>query len=349
MKISICIPQYNRIELLVKSLKIIEKQTYPDIEIVVSDDCSTDDTMAQIENLKRDYKYPIVLEKFEKNMGYDRNYRRCIELGTGDYCFVIGNDDTLMTEDAIEHLVDFLKANDSPDLGFCNYAEERTGQSITRRALSTRVIGSGIDVAIKNYGGFSFVGGLIYKKTSFDKYNTSKHDGSIYSQMYLSLLMMASGCRVFSIEKPLVLKDIRFHDGSDRWSYYIDGIPKTWKDYRKMDGGLPSVVNVLISATEDAIGKPSSSIAFRILSRMYAITYPHWVVAYNKYGGYAPAIGLIHGMIPWKISSWNKINFLQKGLLSMIFFITSLVALIFPVKLFDIMTPWLYKMVKKNG
>ena len=44
MKISICIPQYNRINYLLKSLSIIERQLYPDIEIVISDDCSTDDT-----------------------------------------------------------------------------------------------------------------------------------------------------------------------------------------------------------------------------------------------------------------------------------------------------------------
>ena len=347
MKISICIPQYNRIELLIKSLKIIEKQTYSNIEIVVSDDCSTDDTIAQIENLKKDYRFPIVLEKFEKNMGYDRNYRRCIELGTGDYCFVIGNDDTLFTEDAIEGLVDFLKSNNYPDIGFCNYADNSSGQAITRRALSTKVIGSGIDVAIKNYGGFSFVGGLIYKKTSFDKFNTGKHDGSIYSQMYLGLLMIASGYRLFSIEKPLVLKDLQYKDGSSSWSYNIDGIPKKWKDYRKMDGGLPSVANVLISATEDALGKPNPSIAYKILRRMYAITYPHWVIDYKKNGGYPPAFGLIQGMIPYNISTWDKINFFQKLKILIIFSSGSLIALLFPSKLFKKITPWLYEQVKK--
>lgn len=48
MKISICIPQYNRIEYLLKSLRIIEEQTYPNIEISISDDCSSDDTVEKI-------------------------------------------------------------------------------------------------------------------------------------------------------------------------------------------------------------------------------------------------------------------------------------------------------------
>lgn len=40
MKISICIPQYNRIAFLLKNLEYIAKQTYSNIEVVISDDCS---------------------------------------------------------------------------------------------------------------------------------------------------------------------------------------------------------------------------------------------------------------------------------------------------------------------
>ena len=109
MKISICIPQYNRIELLLKGLRVIEKQEYHDIEVVISDDCSQDDTIVQIKKLKDSYKYPIILGTSDVNMGYDRNYRKCIELSNGDYAIVIGNDDTLFNSDAISYLVKFLE------------------------------------------------------------------------------------------------------------------------------------------------------------------------------------------------------------------------------------------------
>ena len=38
MKISICFPQYNRIAYLLKSLNLISKQSYDNIEIIISDD-----------------------------------------------------------------------------------------------------------------------------------------------------------------------------------------------------------------------------------------------------------------------------------------------------------------------
>jgi len=52
MKISICIPQYNRINYLLNSLERISHQNYDNIEIVISDDCSIDDTESQINKIK---------------------------------------------------------------------------------------------------------------------------------------------------------------------------------------------------------------------------------------------------------------------------------------------------------
>lgn len=348
MKISICIPQYERINLLLKSLKIIENQTYDDIEIVVSDDCSKDNTEEEIKKLQKSYRYPIILSVNEKNTGYDRNYRKCIELATGDYAFVIGNDDTLLKDDDIEYLVNFLCENNYPEIGYCNYVEDKNKSFVVERARSTKVHGPGIEIALDQYNGFSFVGGLIYKKSAFDKYNTDKHDGSIYSQMYLGLLMIASGCRLFTIQRALVLKDLLNEDGSFRWSYYRDGLPKRWKDYKKMDGGLPSVANVLMSAVEDATGKLDSKIAYRILKRIQSVTLPFWIVKYKQFGSLPAAVGLIQGVYPPGTQVWKRIEGYEKfKLLIGYYFITS-TALITPVSLFNFLEPHLQKMVKKS-
>src|SRR5687768_4143004 len=149
MRISICIPQYNRIDLLLRSLKNIEHQTYDDIEIVISDDCSTDNTQEEILELQKKYRYPINYFRFEKNEGYDRNYRKSIELATGQYCFIIGNDDTLYGNDSIQWLAAFLRDNNYPDIGYCNYIEDGNNDVVVRRAIKTAVQGHGIDCAIK--------------------------------------------------------------------------------------------------------------------------------------------------------------------------------------------------------
>jgi glycosyltransferase involved in cell wall biosynthesis len=109
MRVSICIPQYNRIEFLLKSLSIIANQSYDNIEIVISDDASSDHTENAIKDFKLTYKYPILYHRFDSNQGYDSNLRKSLELASGEYCFVLGNDDTLFNDYVIENFVNLLE------------------------------------------------------------------------------------------------------------------------------------------------------------------------------------------------------------------------------------------------
>jgi glycosyltransferase involved in cell wall biosynthesis len=345
VKVSICIPQYNRIEYLLQSLDLITRQTYDDIEVVVSDDCSTDDTEPKMLALQLSYKYPIIYKRNEKNKGYDANYRQCISLATGDYCIVIGNDDSINGEDSIQKLVDFLKANDFPEIGFCNFVEAAKPELVIERTTFTGVIGSGLDVALKNYSCFSFVGGLIYKASAFNKYNTAKHDGSIYAQMYLGIIMIAQGCRLFSIKEPLVVKDID-GDNSARGSY-LDTLARKWKDYKVVDGGLPSVTRVLISAIED-VNQYDSAIGYKIIKRIYTVTYPFWILDYKKNGAFVEAVGLSKGLYPGRNDNLKKINRVQRLKVHMWYNLSTVGAFLMPVALFDRLKSFLYKRAKKN-
>jgi glycosyltransferase involved in cell wall biosynthesis len=344
MKISVCIPQYNRIAYLLRSLKQIEEQNYENIEVVVSDDGSTDNTEETIKELQKKYKYPLVFSKNEKNLGYDRNYRKCIELASGDYCIVIGNDDTLYQPGSIEFLVDFLIKNDYPELGFSNFVEDNNPGVVVQRAAETKVLGTGKYIALKNYSCFSFVGGLIYKKTAFNKYNTDKHDGSVFSQMYLGCFMVASGCRLFSIKEPLVLKDL-YMDGKFRHSYR-DRIAKNWKDFKIVDGGIPSVMHVLISAFRDA-EVLDQGIIKKIFTRVYSVTLPHWVLDYKSNKAFPEAIGFIRGLNPLRNQDFFLLNFLNRTVIFLRYIFFSLFALITPSSLFKKYKNQLYNFFKR--
>ena len=93
MKISLCIPHYNRIEFLQVVLDSIAAQTYQDLEVIVSDDCSSDDS--ERIDVNEDLRVPLIYERQKSNIGYDANLRRSMELASGDYLFVLGNDDAL--------------------------------------------------------------------------------------------------------------------------------------------------------------------------------------------------------------------------------------------------------------
>ena len=344
MKISICIPQYNRINYLLKSLEMISFQSYENIEIVISDDCSTDNTEELIKELIPIFKYPIVYHRNKTNKGYDYNYRNCIALSTGEYAFVIGNDDSIYGVNSIGFLRDFLVKNNYPDIGYCNMIEESTGGTLINRAINSKVLGTGVNIALKNYSCFSFVGGLIYKKETFNNYNTDVYDGSIYAQMYLGVYMINSGAILFSINEPLVIKDIVLEN--EHRNSYRDTIAKKWKDFKIVDGGLPSVIHVLIGALRDS-NQLTENRVYTIFKRIYSVTYPHWILDYKQNDAFPEAIGLCIGMNPCLNLNFKLLSLNSKFKLIFTYVIASLSSLVFPVFIFKLFKQKFYSLLKK--
>ncbi len=344
MKVSICIPQYNRVQFLLLSLEIIAKQSYDIIEIVISDDCSTDDTEVKIRELQQHYRFPIIYSRNQVNCGYDRNYRKSIELATGDYCLLIGNDDTLYDKGTIAYLVDFLQKNNQPEIGFCNYVEHNNPGVVIQRAFKTGVLGSGNDVAMKNYSNFSFVGGIIYNRAAFLKYNTDKFDGSVFAQMYLGVLMVAGGCRLFSIHEPMVLKDLRIEGKMS--NSYRDTLARTWKDYKVVDAGLPSVMNVLINGFRDA-GTLNQQGIYKIFKKIYTITFPFWILDYKSNKAFPEAIGLISGLSPLKNKNFKSLSLVNRMKIYTFYALSSSVSIVTPVTVFNKFKTKVYNYLKR--
>lgn len=111
--LSICIPTYNRSSEIIKRLEEISTQvglidTLPNIEIVISDNCSSDDTEDKVKNFKNDYQnLKITYSKNQKNLGYGKNINKLIELASGKYIWLCGDDDKI-NDLAIKNLLDIL-------------------------------------------------------------------------------------------------------------------------------------------------------------------------------------------------------------------------------------------------
>lgn len=345
LKISVCIPQYNRIDFLKIALKEIEVQTYNNIEICIADDASTDNTKEEIEELKKKYKFPISYHRFETNQGYDRNLRKSMELASGDYCFILGNDDSLSDNGAIARLATFIQANNYPDVGFCNSSDYVHTDDVQIRAKTTQVIGSGANVALKYYSSFSFVAGLIFKKQAFNQYNTDAYDRSIYVQIYLATAIIANGGKLFTFAEPLVRKDIRVNDQIA--NSYRDTLPRKWKDFRPLDAGLPSYSKVaFIGITaQNPIGK--HQIAYKILKRIYLFTYPFWLIDYRHNKAFVASIGLAKGLTPPKFAFYKTLRFTDMAKIHTIYLLGSFAGLLMPVWMFNRLKKSFYSIAKK--
>jgi glycosyltransferase involved in cell wall biosynthesis len=92
--VTIGLPVFNASRYLAECLTALVGQTYRNIRIVISDNASTDDTVAICdEYAARDSRIAIV--RTDKNRGAGWNHRRVLELATGRYFRWHGADDTI--------------------------------------------------------------------------------------------------------------------------------------------------------------------------------------------------------------------------------------------------------------
>jgi glycosyltransferase involved in cell wall biosynthesis len=347
--ISVCIPQYNRSRYLLAVLESIRVQDYPEVEVVVSDDCSTDDSLeaipkyiAEVENTTH-VRFNYIRQP--KNLGYDGNLRAALNAGQGEYLFVLGNDDALPEKNTLSRLAGILEQLKYPEVAFANFHLWDRPAEVQRRARTTAILGSGPEVALKTFRSFSFVGGLVFQRKAFQEHNTDRYDGSVYVQIYLAARTIASGGRVAAISESLVEKDVTFPD--EQVNSYLDTLAKNNRSFHRELGGLDQVGRVGCDAIAPCV---PSRLRQRYVRKVYAqlllFTYPFWLLNYRQQGVYRAAVNLALGCFPPNLTRYTKVSLHVQLYLIVLFLASSAVGLIVPLKLLEKTAVWISSLSK---
>lgn len=110
-RISICIPTYNRSDLLKKTLISVARQTVKPYEVIVADNCSEDDT----EEVAKSFP-GVVYYRNEKNLGLAGNSNRCIQFAKGEFVTILHSDD-LIAPNWHEYWLSVLSQYKDSDVG----------------------------------------------------------------------------------------------------------------------------------------------------------------------------------------------------------------------------------------
>ncbi len=116
--ISVIVANYNNAKYLPQCIDSILRQTYPNIEIVIADDCSTDSSV----DIIRDYskKHSNITPIFnEINLGVAANRHKAITHASGDYITTLDSDDVFINARKLEmefNLIQEKKKSENKDV-----------------------------------------------------------------------------------------------------------------------------------------------------------------------------------------------------------------------------------------
>lgn len=112
-RVSVVISSYNHAPYIESSILSVLQQTYPDIELIVVDDGSTDDSVAIIRRLACQYDFDFSVQT---NKGLTRTLNEAFARCTGEYLAPFGSDDIMLPE-RLQVQISYMQ--DKPEVGMC--------------------------------------------------------------------------------------------------------------------------------------------------------------------------------------------------------------------------------------
>ena len=334
MRISVCIPQYNRSAYLLKALESIRVQTHPDVEVVVADDCSTDDTATVVPAYLEASGLRYSFFRHPRNIGYDGNLRSALAAATGDYLFILGNDDCLPEERTLANVATCIEAHGRPAVVLGNVSDYASPNAVSTRVRATENLGHGVELALQMFRAFSCVAGLVFERCAFHRVNTTKYDDSIYVQMFLASSIIANGGDLLTIKEPIAV--VGSHVDGKHANSYVDNLQQfNWR-YRPALGGLDQVGRVVCDAILPCLPEAERQNAmWRIFRQLLTYSYTYWLYDYRKHDAYWASLNLAIGCFPTSLTRKVSASPLTLSKLLAVYLPASIVGLGMPLMLLE--------------
>ena len=220
-KVSVTISTYNRANFLKECLDSVLSQTYPNIEIIIVDDGSTDNTEAVVSEYKDKVKY--IKQHHQGGMLAHYNAR---SFSTGEYLTYFGDDDVLYP-DFIERGVNILESDLSiakvfTDCHIINSEGKRVGNNsyLHHYKLDSGLIS--LDTLLERG---CVVHGGIDRRSIFAKVNDFDTNFPHAADFDLYLRITGGGYSIYFVNEPLwsyrVHPKMRSHNETEMWEETI--------------------------------------------------------------------------------------------------------------------------------
>ncbi|WP_215233970.1 glycosyltransferase family 2 protein [Dyadobacter linearis] len=240
MKLNIVIPTYNRADFLIRNLEILEEiivrgKFTDEISIIVSENCSPDDTFKLVTAYKGHSQLQIELFRQTENIGLKANVLFVLGKAKAEYVMFLGDDDYI----SYEYLAAcMLILRNDPETSYIvpNYVpvsiEDKIVSDSREPVGPVKMMAAGQKAILKYAWKAHQMSGLIFKTQGlFDEYNKYKVD-NLYPYVFFAGMCALRGTTYQVSEFPVrVVQPIKKKD----WGYGKDGlINDLFDNYRKL-------------------------------------------------------------------------------------------------------------------
>lgn len=122
IKLNVVLITYNHSAFIRQTLQtILDQQTYFDFNIIVADDCSTDDTITIIQEMEQQTDIAFVYLENDHNLGIMQNYKRAFSKCDAEFIAIMEGDDLWTDKHRLQKHVDFLESHTECAMSFNRY------------------------------------------------------------------------------------------------------------------------------------------------------------------------------------------------------------------------------------
>ncbi len=144
MRVSVIVPTFNRASFLVEAIESVLRQDYSDLEVVISDNASSDYTADVGSYFSKDPR--VKYFRNSENIGMVRNWHKAVfEYATGDWFLLLSDDDILTNPKFISQAVEIIKSSKDVAIVYSNsYIFDEALNTITKLKLPFQRIENGL-------------------------------------------------------------------------------------------------------------------------------------------------------------------------------------------------------------
>lgn len=196
--LSICIPTYNGGENLKYNVnKLIKMQPEYDFEICVSDNASDDGTQEFMNAAASEYEF-IKYHKNKENMGIAYNFDYVLNLATGEYRWLLGDDDEIVEEN-LGKVIQKLREH-KPDICVVNGGEPRKDNIPKVLYLKSKLYKDKSELLSQIGEHMSWMSSLIICKNVVCKIDIKSIVNNAFPHLIALLKYIESNCNVYWID-----------------------------------------------------------------------------------------------------------------------------------------------------